>query len=617
MNKQKKKYTYYARKLGDRRHTHETVSKHGKHIYKTNESILTKEQKARVSRDAFKEKAYWLHNILNPENKPPVQEELDNAAAIMWRNPQYSLKMRQKRHKREIEALLDKPPILTKQKRKRKYINLETFKNFSYRYTAPEMEEDLYVTGMYPSTIYKNGKIYKDLNIARKIMHILVMNDPKVLNKGLSSKGSKIKNTDLLEKKLTDTLEKYNFKKYLSNKLARKIVIKKKPLNKASIPNEIVDEADKILDSTGRITYGNQLKGLTSQVMDLMETSSLAVFNNISNQVTHFFIHEISELVVPRIKPVRFSTNKFDIRNSIFELLYDKSNNRYINNNYNQMREPLALSYQRTLSEVVKPMHIDYNNEDVYINDKSFSHEDEMADNQKITGKGLRPNDHKAFHIAYWKYLSTKYPKYQNNKYHTDEFITFKSDPHTMIDTTSEFANETQNYIAVRGSFKSKQFNYDYKINQRKHSLPLVEYFYYSQFGIDKSRLLKLNQFYILNKNLFSVFNDSYANIYPYISMNMKKKKQYNTSAINICQSRNKISKIVTENIDIQNIIEFINYNIYVIVKPKTIETIYLYHNTLIRPMAHWFVQIYYNNIYYFDAFYSWCCDLVSNLIIF
>lgn len=466
-----------------------------------------------------------------------------------------------------------------------------TFMEILSRYNFKEpMSEDLFE--------YKVNlnKLNKDWTISRKRL-------THYINDNIAHTDRKY----LKQKKLTELL----------NKMGPTI----KPTKKILYTTKYDWNVNTIHNSTGRIFDYDEKKGYSYKIYDYISSKSYSFYKNWIHYIKWFpervVLDPIGVKVNTRIKPFKYSGKKYNFRDHFFELLNNKS---ILPVHKNQIMEPLSTAYQKRIVYLVHMGHF-FSTNRFFVRDASTTHEDEEYNGHKmIINPDTYTTEEFIFRTSYWQYMAPKNLK-NSKKYNTTEFITFKSNPNKTIDQTN---NEILNSTIVRGSFLDKEIAYNYKINYKKYSLPLVEYYYYTQFGIDTTNLLQINKLHILYKYAPTIFNQHYYNMYPYILQPTDKittkdtlNRMYHQIVIQT-QKDNNNKKIFTftENLENNNILELINSIDHVIVNSQTLDSIYLYNNTLIRPLTHWFVQTYYNNIHYFDAFYSWCSDLLSNIII-
>lgn len=228
--------------------------------------------------------------------------------------------------------------------------------------------------------------------------------------------------------------------------------------------------------------------------------------------------------------------------------------------------------------------------------------------------KGILRHKYK---YSYWQYKQNKSLENQSNKLYSSEVITFKGSPDKHI--KSRITKKTDAPVVVRGTFMDKEYIYNYKINYKQCSLPLVEYFYYTQYGVDKINTLILNKFYILVKDTATIFEEQTINTHPFIDKGIANQQRHPLLLYtNIISKSNKSKGMFLENMETMNAVETFNQSLSIIYSNVMVDShTYLYNNSFTRPMVHWFVHIYYNNLYYFDAFYSWCCDFLVSINIF
>lgn len=484
-----------------------------------------------------------------------------------------------------------------------RYILLNAYNKRFENPTNLELTKNSNVT---PKTIItKHGNIHYNFNITRNIMEILSKYEKDAITSTLF--------IDSIEKGYDDHFKKILIKKlYTPSQKKQGLIVKKLILDYKPKLNQIFYtekhpnisyNAISTLDTFGRTAImDNKIYSAYSyKVYNYLKSKSMTLFNNRS--IYEIFrpskgeYNNIPEYVVSRIKPFKYSMRKHDLINHMRDL-FNQKGNIPANNNNNQLIEPFSLTYSKILKQQERIEHI-FNRNRFFMRTSRLNLADkEKINNQKLKGYSVTnySDEEMIFKTSYWRYLSPKYLK-NSIKYKTDEFVTYKSNSNTILDNTDSI---TQNLSVIRGSLFDKEYIYNYKVNYKKYSLPFVEYLYYTQFGIDNFNILKLSNFNILNYYIPTYYNDLENNIFPYL-------KKKNNNNLNKKNTLNANSEYYDHNI----FTELAQYN-FVIIK----DNYYLYNNSIIRPITHWFVKIYYNNINYFDTFFSWCFDLISNIII-
>jgi hypothetical protein len=219
---------------------------------------------------------------------------------------------------------------------------------------------------------------------------------------------------------------------------------------------------------------------------------------------------------------------------------------------------------------------------------------------------------------SYWQYKATKQLEH-SSKFRTSEFFTTQVDTtkimeHGRSHTHAYSRPSVHDYIHIRGTLLNKQFVYNYNVQNAKYSLPLVEYFYYTQFSKDNTNILSIHKFHVLHKDTPTLLEEQIIKVSPFIQKG--KNAKYTTASEPANTQLDKIERILVENADFGNLIDTYQYNLATCSEDVLYDS-YIFINSFSRPIVHWFVKIYYNNIHYFDAFYSWCCDNLSNIIVF
>lgn len=548
----------------------------------------------------------------------------------------------------EIEELSEKKNDLTYMYGKRQNKNFFTMKNyFIDRFSKPK---DAAISPQYNipvKTIQTNHGIRREFNTSRTYMEIISKyqfdfnTDPEIMDPDMIEPIEHEPDTFYLyqdqlidalteewetpkELLINNILKNINTKyhKYLKEDDISQMIEEIQPLNNVFYKNKHDDNIDTIYDTVGRTVYSEKKKGFSYKINDFISSKSYNFFNNWTYYTKYFVDTVINTPIAERynynIKPFKYSVKKYNFRDHIYDLLENRSN-LYIYSN--QITEPLVLTPHPGFAKVVRQRHY-FDKDRFVIRDDSIVEHDDIEDMERFH-KNLPASSYNTeesiYRTSYWQYMMPK-SLYNSSKFNTMEFITYKSNPHAAIDQSD---NETFNTTIIKGSSINKEIAYNYKINYKKYSLPLIEYLYYTQFGVDNTNLLQINKLYILSKYTPTIFNEYYNTVYPYI---LEKKKYveprkklddaYHKISTQTKKTKTKKLFTFTENLDNNNISELINSMNYMFIDVDNLDNIYLYNNTMVRPITHWFLQIYYNNIHYFDAFFSWCNDLITNIII-
>ena len=318
-----------------------------------------------------------------------------------------------------------------------------------------------------------------------------------------------------------------------------------------------------------------------------------------------------ARMLVPALKPKKYSKETYSMLELAKTLLRSKQI-RSINTKYN-------IAFDRTrkfhtggtalLRRHLKLNRLSTFSPNIYLDDVLAPDAEDYTESVGVMERVLLKGGilDLQFRDSYWIYMSPKMLKHRSNKYYTQELVTYRMDPTKPIDYTDP---SSAGSVSVRGTFTEKQFVYNYRMNHTKYTMPFVDYFYYTQYSVDKTYILNLYKYYVLTRDTPTVFEEHSDNMHAFIP-NYKQKSfvfKYNGNTND--------AHIRLENMELLNIISLVMNDISVSGAKVTLDS-YLYHNSFARPMFHWFLKIYYNNIHYFDAFYSWTCDSLSSIIIF
>lgn len=465
-------------------------------------------------------------------------------------------------------------------------------------------------------TVHKNQDVYKMYNLGRQVLRRMsstLMPDRFIKE----SYSGEIKKDILSEEDISNMLivssqgqssSEYSnaIYKYAVNRIPRRIELNLNP-------------HDSMFLETGYVLYPDQeeIQPVTSANADYsIESEDITFFRNISR-----YDYQLkggkqarenvraADTLVYAIKPKKYSKETYNmlqliqalsnskqirLMDTAYNVAFDKtkqlhhnSHGRFILWNKKLRR---AFRHDMFLDGIIRPKKVDtYRNSD-------------RASKQLFRG-GVHTIP---FKDSYWLYIPHKLPEYLSNKYHTQELVTYKMDSTKPIDWTEL---DNLGATSVRGTFTEKQFIYNYKINNPRYSLPLVDYFYYTQYSVDKTFLLNIYKYHVFIKNTPTIFEEHSSNIYAFVP-------DYRQKSFVFKFNSNLNNHIHSENIELFNILNLVINDISV----KGLSTVldsYLYANSFTRPMTHWFLKIYYNNIYYFDAFYSYTCDFLSSIMIF
>lgn len=317
-----------------------------------------------------------------------------------------------------------------------------------------------------------------------------------------------------------------------------------------------------------------------------------------------------SDLLVKVIKPRKYSKDSYslhkltdslsmgkqtDLIDTIYNTAYDRTHYWHIGSN--RKFKFYKRFYHRRFSRALSA-------DDLIPNDITIFAEARSAKRLFSGSAEVRP-----FKDAYWVYMAPKLLRHQSNKFYTQELITYKMDPNKPVDWSDIYNIES---TSIRGSFTEKQFVFNYKINNTRYNLPLTDFFYYTQYNVDKTHILNLHKFVILAKTTPTIFEDYHNRQCAFIPNDKHEPTKNNVLKYQI----QKNNKFTIENTELVNIINQIMQDVSVIGSTIKLDS-YLYINSFVRPMIHWGLEIYYNNMYYFDAFYSWTCDFISTILIF
>lgn len=357
--------------------------------------------------------------------------------------------------------------------------------------------------------------------------------------------------------------------------------------------------------------------------MEPIQADTTAVFGNISSESTSIPIKNVqsssnltNNLLVHLVKPRKYLKNVPKIHSTAISLIMQKAN-KLAHNMYNSaFVQPLKIRVRpRKLIRFRHIQSLRHHRGKAYA-DKLVNFKDNLFPPAPTEfDRGTSSVVHRD---SYWQYKANK--QLENaSKFRTSEFFTIQVNSAKMLEHypgNNELYGRPSihDYIHIRGTLLNKQFVYNYNIQNTRYSLPLVEYFYYTQFNKDNTNILSIHKFHVLHKDTPTLLEDHVIGVSPFIQKS--KNSKYITTADSDNTHQNKIERILVENVDFGSLMDTYQYNLTTCNEDVLYDS-YIFINSFSRPIVHWFVKIYYNNIHYFDAFYSWCCDNLSNIIVF
>lgn len=359
--------------------------------------------------------------------------------------------------------------------------------------------------------------------------------------------------------------------------------------------------------------------------MEPIQSDTTAVFGNISSESTSIPLKNAqswanlpNNLLVHLVKPKKYLKDVPKIQATVLSLIMQKAN-KLAHNMYNSaFRQPLKLRLRP--KKLVRFRHVQsirYHRGKTYADQfAGFKGEENLFPTASTEfDRGTSSVVHRD---SYWQYKATKQLEH-SSKFKTSEFITTQVNSTKILERYSVHSivfnrPYIHDYIHIRGTLLNKQFIYNYNVQNVRYSMPLVEYFYYAQFSKDNTNILSVHKFHILHKNTPTLLEDQAIGISPFIQKG--KNIKYTIAAESNDTNPDKIERVLIENADFGNLMDTYQYNLATCNEDILYDS-YIFINSFSRPIVHWFVKIYYNNIHYFDAFYSWCCDNLSNIIVF
>lgn len=487
--------------------------------------------------------------------------------------------------------------------------------------------------------IHNYGRPYRTINLGRQMMTFVMDRYEDKFSKVLHKANIQLKHDierevrrqRALRKQKQKPKEKINKeqvdRKPKKRKFERKDEISERLLDKAKDKyshievylEEKYDNEVSVADTTGHVfekpytPHNFSYKALKTEPSDTMNT-----FYNISSPPSTIYTRNFrkasqisTDSLVRHVKPEKYSKYMPNLTKVTFGLIKQKQN-RLVNTLYNN-------AFKQGLKRIRRPVLQKYTHIHSmrYLHGKAYSGKSPHQRALYISRKGSKEYNRSvklvALRDSYWQYKNSTKLEHQSNRFGTSELITVKADSSKIMERELD---KIESYGVIRGTIIDKQFVYNYSLYNTKYSLPLTEYFYYTQYSKDKTNILNLHKFSVFHKNTPTIFEEQTIRVSPFIQRKKDLKILYTNLVNSGNSSIDKIEKILLENADLGNMMDMYQYNMSICDR-ETLYDSYIFVNSFSRPIVHWFVQIYYNNIHYFDAFYSWCCDNLSNIIIF